>query len=100
MAPLKHMMVHSPQPMHLLRSILAYFSFPLPVIEIAPVGHHSRHLAQAVHLSLFTAGLMSECICCLPPRLERPMETFLIAPPNPRNSCPVRCDITTRASAW
>src|SRR5450759_3703456 len=86
MAPSKHIIVHSPQPMHLLRSILATLSFPFPTMVMASAGHQSRHFASPLHLSLFTTGFMSECICCFPPRLLNPMDAFLMAPPKPMNS--------------
>ena len=86
-----------PQPTHLPWSLCA-----LPaLIEIALCAQFLAQRPQPMHLSSSMSGLPSLCISILPARDPEPMPRFLIAPPKPVSSCPLKWDseMTISASA-
>jgi hypothetical protein len=89
-----HEPTHRTQPVH--------FSVILATSEItmASAWHTNLHLLHALHFFIFTFGLLSECITSLPALEAQPIERFFIAPPNPVNSWPLKCETTKSASAF
>ena len=86
-----------PQPTHFSWSMCALPS----IILIAFCAQFRAQRPQPMHLASSTEGLPSLCISILPPREPEPMPRFLIAPPKPVISWPLKCvsEIITSASA-
>jgi len=63
--------------------------------DIVSAGHHLTQAPQAVHLTLFIWGDITECCLGFPLRDESPMPRFLIAAPKPAAMCPVKWLRTT-----
>ena len=76
--------MHSAHPMH-FSGLISAFSATV----IASAGHHAAHVPHAMQPAR-TYGLVVECCSSLPARDAPPMPTFLMAPPNPDTSCPLK----------
>ena len=75
-----------PQPTHLLWSMDAFLS----VIVIASWAQTFVHCPQPIHFLSDTRGFPALCISILPALEPQPIPRFLMAPPNPAASCPLK----------
>ena len=83
---LGQMAIHRPQPTHLSWSMAAFRS----VMTGAPWAQILRHWPQPTHSFCSTWGFPALCCSILPARLPQPMPMFLMAPPKPADSCPLK----------
>ena len=84
-----------PQPTHLLWSMLALPS----VKEMASWAQFLAQTWQPRQSLGSTVGLPALCCSILPRRLPQPMPMFLMAPPNPVLSWPLKWDRLIKTSA-
>ncbi len=88
--------IHLPQPTHFSVSIKAFLFSSKARAECA---QYLRQVPQLRHFSASTTGLPSECIALLPALLPQPIPIFLIAPPKPVISWPLKWEREIKISA-
>jgi hypothetical protein len=71
----------------------------LCLISLIPVRWHAAgmlpHISRMPHTAPSTFMSLAECCCCFPAGGAHPMARFLIAPPKPATSWPLKCESTT-----